>query len=150
MTTTNEKNNAFLIHLSAFMGYLFPLGSILIPLIVWNIKKDESKFVDYHGKESVNFNLSFLLYYTILFILLFPLFFKNILNLAFHAEDLEHLENFEQMNQLFSLGGWFSIFGIILLFGAMAIFKFIVIIIAAIKAQQGELYKYPLRIRFIK
>ncbi len=147
MTTTNEKNNAFLIHLSAFSGYFIPLGSILIPLIVWNLKKDESEFVNHHGKEAVNFNLSFLLYYTILFISLFPIFFINIFNMAFK---MEHLEQMEQMNQLFSTGGWFSIFGIILLFGSMMLFKFIVIIIAAIKAQQGEIYNYPLRIRFIK
>lgn len=147
MTTTNEKNNAFLIHLSAFSGYFIPLGSILIPLIVWNLKKDESEFVNHHGKEAVNFNLSFLLYYTVLFISLFPIFFINIFNMAFK---MEHLEQMEQMNQLFSTGGWFSIFGIILLFGSMMLFKFIVIIIAAIKAQQGEIYNYPLRIRFIK
>lgn len=150
MTTTNEKNNAFLIHLSAFTGYFIPLGSILVPLIVWNLKKDESEFVNQHGKEAVNFNLSFLLYYTVLFISMFPLIFKNIFNLASHAEDLEHLENFEQISQLFSFGGWFSLFGIILLIGAMAIFKFIVIIMASIKAQQGANYSYPLRIKFIK
>ena len=150
MTTTNEKNNAFLIHLSAFTGYFIPLGSILVPLIVWNLKKDESEFVNHHGKEAVNFNLSFLLYYTVLFISLFPIFFKNIFNLATQMEHFEQLENMEQMNEIFSAGGWFSIFGIILLFGAMSIFKFIVIIMASIKAQEGSLYKYPLRIRFIK
>ena len=150
MITTNEKNNAFLIHLSAFTGYFIPLGSILIPLIVWNLKKDESEFVNHHGKEAVNFNLSFLLYYTVLFIALFPLFFKNIFNLATHAEHFEQMEQIEQMNHLFSTGGWFSIFGIILLFGTMSIFKFILIILASIKAQQGEMFKYPLRIRFIK
>ncbi|MDP2088317.1 MAG: DUF4870 domain-containing protein [Flavobacteriaceae bacterium] len=150
MTTTNEKNNAFLIHLSAFSGYFIPLGSILIPLIVWNLKKDESEFVNHHGKEAVNFNLSFLLYYTVLFISLFPLIFKTIFNWATHMERFEQMEQMAQMNHLFSTGGWFSIFGIILLFGTMTIFKFIVIIMASIKAQEGAMYKYPLRIRFIK
>lgn len=147
MTTTNEKNNAFLIHLSAFSGYFLPLGSVLVPLIIWNIKKDESEFVNQHGKEAVNFNLSFLLYYTVLFISLFPFFFKSIFDLATH---MDYMNDFENRNHLFGFGGWFSIFGIILLFGTMSIFKFIVIILAAVKAQQGEVYNYPLRIKFIK
>lgn len=147
MTTNNDKNNAFLIHLSAFSGYFIPLGSVIIPLIIWNIKKDESEFVDQHGKEAVNFNLSFLLYYTILFIALFPILFKTIFNMANH---MEHINHFDHMNHLFEFGGWFSIFGIAVLFGTMTIFKFIVIILAAVKAQQGDKFSYPLRIKFIK
>lgn len=63
---------------------------------------------------------------------------------------MEHMDHFESMNHMLEFGGWFSIFGIILLFGTMSIFKFIVIILAAVKAQQGAIYNYPLRIKFIK
>ncbi|MBS3992750.1 MAG: DUF4870 domain-containing protein [Bacteroidetes bacterium] len=150
MTTNNEHTNAFLIHLSAFTGYFIPLGSILFPLIVWNLKKDESEYVNHHGKEAVNFNLSFLLYYTVLLITLFPILFKTIFQLVSHVEHLEHLNHFDQVQQLFSFGGWFSLFGIVVLIGSLSIFKFIIIIIAAVKAQQGEYFKYPLRINFIK
>ncbi|HEX5743818.1 MAG TPA: DUF4870 domain-containing protein [Flavobacteriaceae bacterium] len=147
MTTNNEKNSSFLIHLSAFSGYFLPLGSVLVPLIIWNLKKEESEFIDQHGKEAVNFNLSFLLYYLVLFMALFPIFFKTIFNMVTH---MEHMDHFESMNHMLEFGGWFSIFGIILLFGTMSIFKFIVIILAAVKAQQGAIYNYPLRIKFIK
>lgn len=150
MTTNNEHNNAFLIHLSAFTGYFIPLGSILFPLIVWNLKKDESEYVNHHGKEAVNFNLSFLLYYTVLLITLFPILFKTIFQLVSHVEHLDHINHFDQIQQLFSFGGWFSIFGIIVLVGSLSVFKFIIIIVAAVKAQQGEYFKYPLRINFIK
>ena len=104
MTTNNDKNSAFLIHLSAFSGYFLPLGSVLIPLIIWNIKKEESEYVDQHGKEAINFNLSFLLYYTILIISLFPIVFKTIFNMATHMEHMNHLEN---MHQFFEFGGLF-------------------------------------------
>lgn len=150
MTTNNEQNNAFLIHLSAYAGYFIPLGSVLFPLIVWNLKKDESEYVNHHGKEAVNFNLSFLVYYTVLLISLFPIGFKVFYNLFTYAEQLEHLDHMDQFSQLFSFGGWFSIFGIVVLVGSLSIFKFIIIIVAAVKAQQGEYFTYPLRIKFIK
>lgn len=150
MTTTNDRTNAFLIHLAAFIGYFIPLGSVLFPLIVWNLKKEESEYVNHHGKEAVNFNLSFLLYYTVLFITLFPIVFKTIFNLVSHVDRLEHFNHFDQMQQLFSFGGWFTIFGVIVLIGSLSIFKFIIITVAAVKAQQGVYFKYPLRINFIK
>jgi uncharacterized Tic20 family protein len=42
-------------HLIAFSGYVVPFGSVLGPLIIWLIKKDEMPFVDDQGKESLNF-----------------------------------------------------------------------------------------------
>jgi uncharacterized Tic20 family protein len=147
MRTETEKNSTFLIHISAFLGYFIPLGSVLSPLIIWNIKKDESEFVNQHGKEAVNFNLSFLLYYTILIISLFPLFFTTLYNIVTQMENMDH---FESIYHLAGAGGIFSIIGIMLLFGTMSIFKFIIIILASVKAQQGEDFSYPLRIKFIK
>ena len=52
-----------LCHLSAFAGFVgIPLGNILGPLVVWMIKKDECPFVDDQGKESLNFQISMLIY----------------------------------------------------------------------------------------
>jgi uncharacterized Tic20 family protein len=42
-----------------------------------------------------------------------------------------------------------KIFGFILIFG-IAIFSIIMVVIAAVKANNGEQYRYPLTIRFIK
>ncbi|MBS0421633.1 MAG: DUF4870 domain-containing protein [Proteobacteria bacterium] len=50
-----------LAHLTAFSGFLIPLGSVLGPLIVWLVKRDESPFVADQGKEGLNFNISVLL-----------------------------------------------------------------------------------------
>lgn len=48
---------AMLCHLTAFSGYCVPLGNVLVPLIIWAIKRDESPFIDDQGKESLNFQL---------------------------------------------------------------------------------------------
>jgi uncharacterized Tic20 family protein len=35
---------------------------VIGPLIIWLLKKDESSFVDYHGKEYFNFLISYTIY----------------------------------------------------------------------------------------
>lgn len=45
-------------HLSSLIGFLLPFGSIIAPIIIWQMKKDVSLFVDEQGKESVNFQIS--------------------------------------------------------------------------------------------
>jgi uncharacterized protein len=57
-----ERNWAMLCHLSAFAGFLFPFGSIIGPLICWLSRKDESEWVNINGRNSLNFELSMLLY----------------------------------------------------------------------------------------
>ena len=56
-----EKTWGMLCHLLALSGLIIPVGVILGPLIMWLVKKDESEFVDYHGKESLNFQITMLI-----------------------------------------------------------------------------------------
>ena len=59
----SERNWAMLCHLSAFAGFVFPfLGSIIGPMIVWLSRRTSSEWIDKNGKESMNFQLSILLY----------------------------------------------------------------------------------------
>jgi uncharacterized Tic20 family protein len=52
-----------LCHASALLGVFFHFpGHILGPLIVWLAKRDDSPEIDAHGKESLNFQISMLLY----------------------------------------------------------------------------------------
>ena len=51
MKKNSENTNAFLIHISAFAGYLFPFGSIITPLILWQTLKERSGYLDEHGKD---------------------------------------------------------------------------------------------------
>lgn len=57
----SEKQFALFVHLSALIGFFIPLGNIIAPLVMWQIKKNESAFIDDQGKEAVNFNLTLLL-----------------------------------------------------------------------------------------
>ena len=52
-----------LCHASALLGVFFHFpGHILGPLIVWLAKRQDSPEIDAHGKESLNFQISMLLY----------------------------------------------------------------------------------------
>ena len=52
-----------LCHASALLGFFFPwAGHIIAPLVVWLVKRGDSPEIDAHGKESINFQLSMLVY----------------------------------------------------------------------------------------
>jgi uncharacterized Tic20 family protein len=61
-TTSDDRLWAMLAHLLSLSGYFIPFGNVVAPLVVWMVKRDSSKFVDYHGKESLNFQINVLLY----------------------------------------------------------------------------------------
>jgi uncharacterized Tic20 family protein len=147
MTTKDEKNIALLTHLSGFGGYIIPLGSVIIPLIIWQTKKEESKFIDHNGKEAINFNLSYLLYTFILSISTFPFFVGSFFrNLRGQVIDFNNLD----LHFDFNSDHFFGLFGVLSLVSILAIGKVILIIMNAIASQKGEKVKYPLTIKFIK
>ncbi len=57
-----ERNWSMLCHLSAFAGFFFPFGGIIGPLICWLSRRDESEWINVNGRNSLNFQLSILLY----------------------------------------------------------------------------------------
>ncbi|SHM39122.1 DUF4870 domain-containing protein [Gracilibacillus kekensis] len=56
MTNNDERLFAMLIYLLSFFT------AIIGPIIIWMVKRDESDFIDYHGKEYLNFFISFTIY----------------------------------------------------------------------------------------
>lgn len=54
-----------LLHLSAFSGHVFPFAHIIAPLVIWLLKKDTSAFMETHGKEAVNAQITFTVYVAI-------------------------------------------------------------------------------------
>jgi uncharacterized protein len=110
----DDRTWAMLAHLSSLIGYsILPFGNVVAPLIIWLIKKDQSWFVDDQAKESLNFQISILIYGIICGVLVFLLI------------------------------------GIPLLI-ALYVFGVVMVIIAAVKANDGVQYRYPLTLRFIK
>jgi uncharacterized protein len=89
------------------------IGSIIGPLVIWLIKKEEFPFVDEQGKEALNFQISITIYAVVSALLCF------------------------------------ACVGFVLL-PAVYLFDLIFLIIASVKTNNGEHYRYPLTIRFVK
>jgi uncharacterized Tic20 family protein len=62
LLSETERNWAMLCHLSAFAGFFFPFGGIIGPLICWLSRREESGWVNINGRNSINFQLSMLMY----------------------------------------------------------------------------------------
>lgn len=63
MNPSETRTWSILCHASALLGFFVPgAGHILAPLIVWLIKRGDSAEVDEHGKESLNFQISMMIY----------------------------------------------------------------------------------------
>ena len=113
VASPNTRTWIVLCHASALLGLFFHfLGHIFGPLIVWLVKRGESTEIDAHGKESLNFQLSMLIYDAVAAILCLVLIGFPILILLW------------VLNTVF-------------------------VIIASVKASEGQLYRYPFTIRFI-
>ncbi len=65
MPSNEERNWAVACHLSALAGLFIPFGSVLGPLAVWLLGRDRSTYVEAHGREALNFQLTMLLAYLI-------------------------------------------------------------------------------------
>jgi len=120
LPSAEERNYAALIHLSQILGsWLGGVGSLLLPLLLWLLKKDESRFIDENGKEVVNFQISLYIYILIALILVFVTF------------------------------GLFLLFTLpFLIAGELIII--VLSVIGAVKAANGEVYRYPFNLRLIK
>ncbi len=111
----DECTSAMLCHLLAiFSGFIGPL-------IMWLVKKDESKFCDYHGRESLNFSLS--------------LFIYNIVAVTVVT-----------IIALVTCGIGFVLYPLLL---CVPVFGLVMHIIALTSANRGEWYRYPMAIRII-
>lgn len=106
------RNWGMACHLAALAGFVIPFGSIIGPLVVWLMKREESGFVDRQGKESLNFQITMLIAFLISLVLVFVL-------IGF------------------------------LLIAAVVIFDLIMIIVATIKASEGEDFRYPISLRLV-
>jgi len=67
--TDDERTYALFMHLTLLGHVVLSLLAIIAPVIMWQIKKEQSPFLDDHGREAVNFQLSLI----ILSILLIPI-----------------------------------------------------------------------------
>ena len=102
-----------LCHLSGLLAFNMIFGNLLGPLVIWLTQRSEFPEVDRHGKEVINFHLSWLAYY----------FISAPLCLIFIGIPL-----------------------VLVLYASGIILS----CVGAYKASEGELFRYPLTIRFLK
>ncbi len=158
METTVNKTTATLLQLSAYGQYFFPFGNFIFPVLIWSAKKNDSEFVNYNGKQAINFQLSLLVYTLILLVIAIPLFtytfFKGV-NITeacnstwiFRNNGDWVIENFDT-GKITGLVAIAAIAGFILL--VIKITEFFLILYAAVKNSNGVNCNYPLTIKFIK
>jgi len=116
-STSDERNLAMLMHISA------PFFGFWGPLIIWLVKKDTSPFIDQHGREALNFQISIFLYSLPLFCV------GGVLTLV-----------------TMGFGGLLFIPLGLILFG----FILVGCVISARQASSGEVCCYPLTVRLLK
>jgi len=105
--TSDERLLGMLVHLLAIVAHF--VG----PLILWLVKRGQSKFVDHHGKEALNFLITVVL------------------------------------AQLICIPLMLIFVGFFLLIG-IGIGALVCLVLAAVAANNGEYYRYPVSIRFLK
>ncbi|MBX9891583.1 MAG: DUF4870 domain-containing protein [Chitinophagaceae bacterium] len=74
--TQDERNLSLIVHLVTFVS------SFIAPLIIYLVKKDESKFIAAHAKESLNFQITVVIIGVLLFISIVGILLLWILGLA--------------------------------------------------------------------
>ena len=125
MGLPEEKKFATICHLLGLLIILFPILNIIGPLIYWQSKKSESDYVNDQGKEAVNFQISVTIYIIFIFFVI----------LTMKLSDFSASQGFLSFIVLLIVAIWF--------------FDVVMVIVASIRANKGEKYKYPLSIRFI-
>ena len=120
-----------LCHLAAFAGYFVPLGNLLGPLLVWLLNRDRFPLVDDQGKEALNFQVSILIY-------------------SLGAVALAVL-GFVAMAGGEAGAGGAAVLIVLAVVAAIgiAVFSLVMVIVAAVSANRGERFRYPLSIRLI-
>ena len=148
MIENHHKNIATFIHLSTFARFIFPFGNFIGPLILWVANKDKSEFIDKHGKQAINFQISILLYCLVIGAITIPFFIFNFFN-GLDFINFHDIGNFD-----FNLRRPFPLLIFTGVLGGLAILAFILeivfIIKASLAARDGEDFKYPLTINFLK
>ncbi len=71
ITEKEERQWAMFAHIGTFSSMFVPLGNIIAPIVIWQMKKHESEFVVEQAKESLNFQITLFIYALISFLLVF-------------------------------------------------------------------------------
>lgn len=107
----SENSFLMLLHLSQFGGFILPFFGFILPIIMWATQKDGNANVDRHGKNILNFILSWIIYGAVAGVLTLVLIGLPILIV-------------------------------------LGVLEIVFVIMAALKANNGEYWSYPMTIKF--
>lgn len=72
-TLKEDRQMLMVMHLSQLLFLVSGVGGIVVPIILWQLKKDEVQDMDEQGKEVVNFQISLFIYYAVAALLMLAL-----------------------------------------------------------------------------
>ncbi|HAL49492.1 MAG: zinc ribbon domain-containing protein [SAR202 cluster bacterium] len=128
--TQDERTTALFCHLATFAGFLFPFGNIIAPLVIWLLRRYDSPYIDHHGKEAVNFQITIWICFVSFVVVGGLILIASGIVVGIAAV---------------VAAGILAVVAI-----AMVFFFPIMTLIAAVKASHGVEYRYPLAIRLVK
>jgi len=151
METTANKSTATLVHLSTLTQYFIPFGNYIFPIIIWSTSRDKSEFVNAQGKQTINFQLSLFVYTLVLALIAIPVFCVSVLkNMSFETFIDGGDMMIKNLNLQHISGMVLVVIMAVVIFMALKVAEFFLIIYAAVKTSNGEDFKYPLTIPFIR
>ena len=110
--TQDERTWAWISHAGCFVGAAVAMA-FLVPLVIMLVKGGDSAFVRRHAVESLNFQITTLIYAVVCVVLAFLLV------------------------------------GLVLLV-VLGVFYVVVVVLATVRAANGEDYRYPLSLRLVR
>ncbi len=125
---SDDHNLGMLVHLLGMIGLIEPmLLGFIATLVMWLMTRKNSEFVDDHGKEALNFQISVFIYMMVGGVLV-------------------------GLGILLTLGiGVIILLPLFILFGLVLwVVRLVSGIKAAMAANRGEFYRYPICIRFLQ
>jgi uncharacterized Tic20 family protein len=127
-------NWACVLYLSALSSFIIPLGNFIAPLVIWLLKKEDHSYLNTHGKEVLNFQLTMLFIALTLGMVLLTIAGFIIF---FHVPLM-----------LLSIWPMAALFAFIA--ASFGIINTIMMIVGAIKASKGSAFRLPFTYSFIK
>jgi uncharacterized protein len=119
---SEERGWAAVAHASAFVGAWVALAFVG-PLVVYLLGRDRHPFIAHHAREALNFNLTFLLVIVV----------GGLIG---------------GVGAVVTLG--LGLLVILPIAGVIAVAWIVAVVVAAVRAWDGEPFRYPLTIRFVR
>ena len=132
-------------HIGTFGALVFPLGNLIVPIIIWALYGKKDEFVNHHAREAVNFQLSLSLYAILASIIMLPLI---IVVFGVEMGTLSITSDMDLSIASFGIAGAI-VFALIILAIFIVVGDVVYTLIAANEAASGRKYRYPFTIRFI-